>query len=57
MTLEGPSQKEVDEAIEYIRELRSDPARFDRWVDGVAQGSLRGRGKSCGRRSKASKMR
>lgn len=52
MTLEGPSQKEVDEAIEYIRELRSDPARFDRWVDGVAQGPLRGRGKSCGRRSR-----
>lgn len=33
MTLEEPSQKEVDGGIRYIRELRNDPPRFDRWVD------------------------
>jgi hypothetical protein len=57
MSLEEPSQKEVDEAFEYLRELRKDPAEFDRWVDRVGKGWLRKKGKSSRRRSKASKRR
>ncbi len=55
MTPEGPSQREVDEAFEYLRELRRNPAEFERWADMVVKGWLRKKGKTSGRRSKVLK--
>jgi len=42
MTLEKPSTKEVDEAIRYIRELRKDPAEYEKWLDIVIDKALKG---------------
>jgi hypothetical protein len=42
MTLERPSTEEVDEAIQYIRELRKNPAEYERWLDNVIDKALKG---------------
>jgi hypothetical protein len=42
MTLDRPSSREVDEAIEYIRELRKNPAEYKRWLDNVIDKALKG---------------
>jgi hypothetical protein len=42
MTLERPPTKEVDEAIRYIRELRKNPAEYEKWLDNVIDKALKG---------------
>jgi hypothetical protein len=54
MTLEGTEAKEVREAVEYMKELRRDPQRFNAWADRVIDGWLK-KERSSQRRSQASK--
>ena len=41
MTLARAKAKEAEEAIEYLRDLRKDPVRFEAWVDRVMEGWLK----------------
>ncbi len=41
MSLEQQKAKEAREAIEHLRELRSDPDKFQAWADRVLEGWLR----------------
>jgi hypothetical protein len=54
MTLEGAEAKEVRQAVEYMKELRRDPHRFNAWADKVIDGWLK-KERSSPRRSQASK--
>ena len=54
MTLEGTEAKEVKQAVEYMRELRRDPQRFNAWADRVIDGWLK-KERSLQRRLQASK--
>jgi hypothetical protein len=54
MTLEGTEAKEVRAALEFMRELRRDPQRFNAWADRVIDGWLK-KERSSQRRSRASK--
>jgi hypothetical protein len=53
--LEGPKQKEVEDAFEYLRELRKDPKKFEAWVDRVMEGWLKRREKNSSQHSRTSK--
>jgi hypothetical protein len=55
MALKEPKQKEVEEAIKYLEDLRKDPQKFEKWVDRVMIGWLKK--KSSHRRLKTSKKR
>ncbi len=55
MTLEQPTDKEVEEAVKYMEELRKDPIKFEHWVDKVMDGWLKR--KSSRRYWKTSKRR
>jgi len=51
--LEGTEAKKVREALEYMKELRKDPPRFNAWADRVIDGWLK-RERSSQKRSQAS---
>jgi len=55
MTLEGPSTKEVEEAVKFLEDLRKDPIRFEKWADKVIKGWIKGKRKSSERHFRHSK--
>ncbi len=42
MALEGPTTKEVKEAIKFIEELKKNPEKYERWLDSVIDKGLKG---------------
>ncbi len=42
MSLEEPSTKEVQEAVKFLKELRKDPEKYNRWLDNVLERALKG---------------
>ncbi|MDA4114924.1 MAG: hypothetical protein OK442_00040 [Thaumarchaeota archaeon] len=54
MTSERAKPKEAEEAVEYLRDLRKDPVRFEAWVDRLMKGWLK-RKRASSQRSPKSK--